>query len=138
MNLDIDRLHKEVKGRAEGQTMEMLVKALQNTEFSDTPILIVAHTKHFAADLVTMFMTISEALEFVAERVGQYETEVNGVRCFFLAESEVKRFCIGREVVVFRDHFAEEQANITKRWKQIEFARLPEEGAHLKIYTFWD
>ena len=108
MKIDIDRLHKEDKGRGEGQTIEMLVKALQNSEFCENDVAIVAHTKYWAGELCQLALELAWSMGYAAGRFGKYEFRISDrrtiVRYFFLSNAELCRFQEGRHFVTFFDN----------------------------------
>jgi hypothetical protein len=104
MNIDIDRLHKEDKGRGEGQTIELLVKALQNSGFSENDVAIVAHNKDWAGKLHEIAIELAAAMGYKVDQNRRYEFRINNVRYFFISETEVRRFQEGRHSVIFFDN----------------------------------
>lgn len=76
--MDIDRLHDvlggRLTGRGAGRTTAMLTLALQNADFSDTPVVILAASGRHTEVLVEDFCRIAESMGYVTERSG-YATE---------------------------------------------------------------
>jgi len=114
MKLDIEKLQHESYGRQSGRTTKMLVAAIQQSDFTDNDIVVVAHNIHYAKQLEAGIVDVAAYLGYPVRVEGRGNGKsvfINGCRYFFLSAYEYQKRGYGSHPSpVFLDHFAENGA----------------------------
>jgi hypothetical protein len=80
--MDIDRLHSILSGntssRGCGKTTAMLILALQNSDFSDTAVVILTASENDTVQLVREFCNIAYELNYETRLIREDEIMVKG------------------------------------------------------------
>lgn len=107
--LDIDRLHnnseKSYFTSRSDRTTKMLVEAIQNT-INKQSIVIVAHNMRYAHELRHKTHLLAEEMGYPIEYKNTHML-IDGVGIFFCSKQNKEQFILGRDCVIFEDHFCQ-------------------------------
>ena len=106
MKIDIDRLHARKILRNSGKTFEMLIKALQNSDFVKGNVIVVGYSEAYALDLLDEFMRIGHAMQYTPKRITYNTVKVRAATYKFLGAQVADRVCRASGSLIFRDHYA--------------------------------
>ena len=76
--LDIGRLHAAKGTGIYGQTTDMLVAAVQNSDFADDPVTIIAGNRHDTEILLLRLLEIAWSLGYHVEARRPLSAKING------------------------------------------------------------
>lgn len=102
--VDLERLQSLVYGKRSGRTFRMLVEAIQNTEFSNDAVVVVAYASHYAEGLCREAQAIAKGLGFPVETVSRNVLRVNNIDILFISKDSYRKLC-GVSYVEFWDHY---------------------------------
>jgi hypothetical protein len=105
MQIDLNRLHARKVLRNAGKTFEMLVKVLQNSDFTGGNIVIVGFCEAYALDLLDEFIRIGLVMKYTLRRITYNTVRVQAIMYKFVGAQTANRICIGSGSLVFRDHY---------------------------------
>lgn len=104
MKINIERLQ-----HGDGVTTTMLIEALQNSDFTGQEVIVTAHSRQYARDLMLRVSRLASEMGFLFERLTVGSLKIYGeageVTYTFISKKQLDRYMFGREAVVFSDHF---------------------------------
>lgn len=99
-----DRVHLQYVNKCVGNTTHILISAIQNTVVAN-PLVIVGYSYSWCLNLLQQTIKLATEMGYSVVRKSELRLLIDDVPVEFCPREELERYILGRNCVVFEDHY---------------------------------